>query len=195
MKKVKVKLKIRDHYYSIQTRGVFAGRPAYFIVVDKTTKNKSIKLTKLLKQIVSNNASHLCVIHGMDQDITPLVEGIIRKGMYVQIETDGQTNYQKLPWLPNSVFAVVTPTTKVIDKTIAEKALAFKYIVNDNTVLGKDGLPKKLYKPKDPRRIMVEPEWSDDKKQFRLNMKVAANISMFFGFYLSFPVNKILGVK
>jgi len=188
------KIRVKEGYFSILTTTPMAGRPGYFLELGG---KKKTKVKTIIETILKDSASHFVVIKddNIGQDISLLVNDIIRAGMYVLIETNGEFFNPDIPWLPQATFVVVTPTTSKINSLMVEKALAFRYVINDKTNLTKEGLPTGLYVPKNRTKIIVEPEWNNNKKQFKKNCKAAVNITLFFGFYFTFPANKVIGLK
>jgi len=195
-----MKIKVKNIFTSVLLYGPLSGRPATFVVVGEGKKRK---IDKIIKEITSSKSpSRLCVIRGtkkidaMSQDLTQLIDKLLRAAYAVLIETDGKTDSDTIPFVPKSVFVIITPTSVNCAKDISTKyATGFRYIIRNDVEVGRDGLPKNVFKPKDNMLIMIEPAFDKNKAIFDANWIKAVNISMQYGFYLSFPLNKMMGIK
>jgi len=203
-----MKYPVHETFYSIQTEGVLAGRPAYFIRLygcnlkcswcDTPQKKKDFKLMsvkKLVKKIRQECPGHFVVITGGEpflHDLWPLTEAIIRMGLYVQIETNGTKDPGNFVMVPKSTYVVVSPKTKKIHPWFEEHALCFKYVIRKGELNKKDGLPKGIYRTHNPARIMVSPCFEKSKKRTKENIATTLEVCKYFGYYLSIQYHKII---
>ncbi len=214
----KVKLNIDEMFYSIQTEGVLAGRPAYFVRLfgcnlgskqcpwcdtQQQTKPKKMSTRKVLKKISKECVSYTVVVTGGEvflQDIVPLVSGIIRSGRTVQLETNGTISLPDFPFIPpnnaykSGLVIVCSPKTKRIHEDIAKNAVCFKYVIKAG-MQGKDGLPKGLFRPTYKQRIMISPCFEKSQKKTDENIAETVRICKQYGYYLSLQTHRWLGIR
>lgn len=207
------KVLVDEIFYSIQTEGVFAGRPAVFVRLlgcnlkcsfcdtkqdEKTAKWMTPKqITKEAKQI--GRGDGLIVLTGgepMLQNVKPLIDRFVKKGYYVQLETNGTVCQADFPF-GEDVYIVVSPKTKTLDPAIIKNAYAFKYVIIAGKQ-GEDGLPVGLYRPEKElaKKIMVSPMFDNYSVNTAKNIQETVVICKKFGYYMSVQYHKLIqGIK
>jgi 7-carboxy-7-deazaguanine synthase len=209
---------VDEIFYSIQTEGVFAGRPAVFVRLlgcnlscsfcdTPQDEKKAVKMSakKIVKRVIELNKNRgLVVITGGEpllHNLVALIDRLKSKGYYIQLETNGSVSNKNLDWTQPDLFAIVSPKTKKIHKDLELAAYAFKYVIKKGEVDPADGLPFKLYRPDmgDPvfrKRIMVSPMFENYSVDTEANTAEAIAICLKFGYYLSIQYHKLLvGIK
>lgn len=200
------KLRVHEMFNSIQTEGVLAGRPAYFIRLFGCNLDCSfcdtpqeggvaLSLKKIMKK-VRKEAGKLVVITGGEpflQHIFPLCRLITASGRYVQIETNGTVSPEGV--VPDDLYIVVSPKTGEVDEKLALKALAFKYVISHTKPVDIDGLPMGLFKPEGTERIMLSPCFTDNEEETAHNIQYAVDLCMKHGYYLSIQYHKLIGIQ
>lgn len=147
-------LVVHSIFNTIQGEGPYAGRRALFIRLngcnlqcpgcdtEYTSKRYVMTPANIVYEV--RNVWHpveLIVITGGEpfrQNITPAVMSLLEFGYTVQIETNGVLSLPDFPYEHASV--VISPKTAKINKLAAEKAAAFKYVIQAGSV-AEDGLP------------------------------------------------------
>lgn len=204
------KLWVDEMFYSIQTEGPFAGRPAYFIRLwgcslncdfcDTPQGNKptTMKVKDIVSRVKEESISPLVVITGGEPfvyNVSPLVVALRKADYVVQFETSGSLPAKDIEF-GEGVYVVVSPKTKHIDDQIALNAFAFKFVVSNKNISHKDGLPKGVYRPlKEPGTVMISPMFTDNKKETDENIELAVNLSKQFGYWCTFQIHKLIGIE
>lgn len=212
-------LKVVSIFYTIQGEGPYAGTPCVFVRLagcnlrckwcdtDFETGAQVLTLENLVDTIVgaSMSVSKLVVITGgepMLQNIVPLCRQLTRIGMRAQIETAGTV------WVPGldgcDVTIVCSPKTAKVNKTIHAKCSHFKYVVGHGDKITHDGKivtnsqpgggVVTLATPKDGATIWVQPRDDQNETANLLNVQMAKDMSLKYGYRLCLQIHKIIGV-
>ncbi len=197
-----MKYQIEDIFYSILTEAPYGGVPCCFIVFGKKGKKKSTK--KIIKKVNKICASHTVYLKGetldpMDTQPAELVTALKRAGFVIRIETNGEEFDPMVPLVEvksqyhsqAGLSVLCTPRNKSINKKLLPYISCFRYSIIEGKQ-GKDGLPKNVFKTNTATRIVITPSSIGD---FKKNIIEAIRISKEYGFYISFPVYKMIGIK
>jgi 7-carboxy-7-deazaguanine synthase len=208
-------LLVDEMFYSIQTEGVFAGRPAFFVRLhgcnlrcafcdtmqdkEKAVKMTPKEITKKAKEI--GRGDGLVVLTGGEpllQNVKPLIDRFIKKGYYVQLETNGTVCQDDLPF-GKGLYAVVSPKVKAVHPELIKHGYAFKYSIIKGMQDVNTGLPKGVWqdlKGNDRKKIMVSPVFCNHSVDTADNIAEAVAICKKFGYYLSVQYHKLIqGIK
>ncbi len=142
---------IREHFYTIQGEGPYAGTPAYFVRLggcnlachfcdtDFDFQNSTGQnVSEFIYEMITEHMEHTCglvVLTGgepMRQNIVPFVKECNERGMHVQIETSGTL------WVPglegcDNFSIVCSPKTPKLHPEIIPHISALKYIISAPT--------------------------------------------------------------
>jgi len=155
--------------------------------------------------------SPLVVITGGEpfrQNITPLIEELYDRGYQIQVETNGTMPFHvdNRRDLYSRFGIVVSPKAGKIHNSIKPYVIAYKYVLNYGNIDPKDGLPTSVLgmpaapaRPHDERiRVYVqaadEPEREGNAKN-KVNMAIAIDSAMRFGYTLCIQTHKIVGLE
>jgi 7-carboxy-7-deazaguanine synthase len=144
---------------------------------------------------------NLVVITGGEpfrQNVAPLVEHLLLAGYRVQLETNG-TLFQELP---ARAVVVLSPKTHRIDRRMAERANAFKFVLDASNV-GSDGLPTSTlgrygWPARPPEgytgEIYVQPLDEQDPTLNAANLDACVRSVMAHGYRLCIQTHKLANV-
>lgn len=215
------RVEVHSVFFTIQGEGIFAGSPAVFIRLagcnlqcpqcdteytsERRTSTPEQVLEEVRYELKTNNLPYppLIVITGGEpfrQEIGPLCKILLLNGFKVQVETNG-TLYNEVP---EEVFIVCSPKTGSLNKHLASRANAFKYVV-DPEFVDEDGLPLTvLGHPCHPRvarppkgfggTVYVQPV--DTGWQFvnKKNEQAVVALCLRHGYTLCLQLHKIIGL-
>ncbi len=131
--------------------------------------------------------------------LVPLVELLVANGFLVQIETNGTL------WLPihKAATVVCSPKTPRIDRLLAQRANAYKYVLDAEHIDPSDGLPAgtlgKFTRTARPPEgwvgeIFVQPLDSSDPVAREADLAVCIQSAMRYGYRLCLQVHKLVGL-
>lgn len=220
-------LQVHSIFKTIQGEGPFCGTPCVFIRLagcnlqcpacdTDYTSNRYVMTPDQIASSVTDLQGKLfpmlVVITGGEpfrQHIGELVDKLVRRGHYVQIESNGTMNPPVFPWNKDTsqrrgAYIVISPKTGKINTLAEAAACALKYVVAWDKV-GKDGLPSSaLDMPNAPARptsglfdgqIYIQPLDSKDPEENKLHTDVAVMLSLEHGHILQLQVHKYIGVE
>jgi organic radical activating enzyme len=208
---------IQEVFYTLQGEGPFTGHPSVFVRTagcnlrcfwcDTEFESSTWRptLAQLLERIEARRPAHcdLVVLTGgepLRQNVGPLVRTLMSRGLRVQIETSGSL-WVDLPSDPRLTI-VCSPKTPRLDRRLAARADAFKYVITAGGSDPKDGLPNvstqargrsaRLYRPPPGRPIYVSP--CDEPGKLDANIRAATQIALEHGYRLTLQTHKLVGI-
>lgn len=220
-------LQVHSIFKTIQGEGPFCGTPCVFVRLsgcnlqcpacdtDYTSKRQLMTPAEICMAVTDLQGKlfpMLVVITGGEpfrQHIGELVDKLVARGHYVQIESNGTMNPPVFPWNKDTsqrrgAYIVISPKTGKINTLAEAAACALKYVVAWDKV-GKDGLPSSaLDMPNAPARptpglfdgqIYIQPLDSKDPEENKLHTDVAVMLSLEHGHILQLQVHKYIGVE
>lgn len=215
---------IHSVFYTIQGEGPLAGHPALFIRLagcnlqcpncdtDYTSTRTLQTPEKVWDTVVATIGPGKCslvVLTGgepLRQDIDPLVTLLVKKGMRVQVETNGTLPpIGSWPYF-EAVTIVCSPKTQHVNKLLEPNVDAYKYVLDYQHQHWNDGLPTlalchpnpehKVARPTRPGTpIYVQPEDSYDSDHNRKNVDACINVCQAEGYILGVQMHKIVEVE
>lgn len=222
-------LDVHSTFFTIQGEGPHTGRPAMFVRLagcnlqcpgcdtDYTSRRKHfdtladrvISFFAALGEDDKRTQMPLVVVTGGEPFRQPiaLVEfcnRVDRAGIGVQIETNGTLPIPQM--LHRRVDIVVSPKTGSVHTSVAERALAWKYVLRADD-LADDGLPvhtldhnvpQKVARP--PKgfpvsQIYIQPLDQRNERANKENLNAAVSACMKYGYRLQLQVHKLIGVE
>lgn len=213
---------VHSIFKTIQGEGPYSGHPAIFIRLagcnlqcpwcdtDYTSKRQRMSYGEIVEQVsalAKGNIDQIVVITGGEpfrQNIRQLAN--ILKSIYavVQIETNGTL---EVPiHLSHAVDIVCSPKTGNVHPSIYNRAIAFKYVLNHNSIDPEDGLPIKVLdhscKPRVARpsegftgATYVLPMDVPDIEEHRKNIQAVVDSSLKYGYIAQLQIHKVLKVE
>lgn len=208
---------IQEVFYTLQGEGPFSGQPAVFVRLAgcnlrcfwcDTDFESSVwrpALGELMERIeqVRIPVCDLVVLTGgepMRQNVVPLVEALLSRGLRVQIETNG-TLWLELPQHPR-LSIVCSPKTARLHPRLEGRIAAYKYVVADGDTADDDGLPihstqeagqpQRLARPRPDVPVYVMPRDGDQSSQ---NVQAAVASAREHGHWLTLQTHKVVGIR
>lgn len=215
-------------FYTIQGEGPYAGMPAVFVrlagcnlqcpncdtnytfprpkYTPSTLFSAIANMLKYKTNRQKEDYDTLIVFTGGEpfrQDFSEHIRYLIAAGMNnIQVETNGMLYVPDFPYL--AVTLVVSPKTVVVHERIRTHVRHLKYVVGENSVIGKNGIPERcvlgsgasLCQPWEGFRgtIYLQPEDTGDEAKNKRNLDLCVDLCMKHGYRLSLQIHKILGV-
>lgn len=222
-------LDVHSIFYTIQGEGPYCGKPAIFVRLagcnlqcpgcdtDYTSDKlgrKRMSPAILAAAVISmkddeypDAPAPLIVITGGEpfrQNISPVTMTFLRLGFDVQVETNGT-----LPVpddFPFGASIVCSPKTGKIQDSIAQRAIALKYVVKAGLVVPRDGLPIRALDhtcspsvakpPADYKGIIyIQPMDEGNPVANRRNLNAAVQSCLNHGHTLQIQTHKIAGIE
>lgn len=220
-------LQVHSIFKTIQGEGPFCGTPCVFVRLagcnlqcpmcdtDYTSKRSELtpdQIASMVSDLQGKLYPMLVVITGGEpfrQHIGELVDKLVSRGHYVQIESNGTMNPPVFPWNKDTgarrgAYIVISPKTGKINTLAEAAACALKYVVRYGDA-DNDGLPKHaLDMPNRPARptpglfqgqIYIQPLDSKDEVDNHLHTQEAVSSSLMHGYILQLQVHKFIGVE
>lgn len=222
-------LQVHSIFKTIQGEGPFCGTPCVFVRLagcnlqcpmcdtDYTSKRQQMTPDQIACDVADLQGKlypMLVVITGGEpfrQHIGELIDKLVYRGYYVQIESNGTMNPPVFAWNKDTsarrgAYLVISPKTGKLNPLALESACALKYVVAFDNIREEDGLPlTALGHPSNPYParppegwdglVYVQPE--DDKNEamnFR-NTDAAVQACLEHGHILQLQVHKYIGVE
>lgn len=216
-------LLLHSIFPTIQGEGPFAGVPATFIRLggcnlqcpgcdtEYTEGNQMVPFMEIVDRVFDAGISpaKLIVITGGEpfrQDISFLVNWLLRCALRVQIETNGTLPPREgsgMMWEHPNLTIVCSPKTGSIHKKIFDRADAFKYVAKAGEISFIDGLPhhaldlkgKPLARPRPGAKVYIQPMDEKSRAANTANREACKQSAMKFGHTLCIQMHKIIGVE
>jgi organic radical activating enzyme len=224
---------VHSIFYTIQGEGPFAGQPAIFIRMagcnlqcpgcdtDYTSFRNIMTIPEIVNWVKNLNAStNLIVITGgepLRQNLFPLVDDLLYRGFFVQIETNGTLpfiipEHRDVEYLDhynlNRLFIVCSPKTSHIHSSIRRLCHHYKYVLSADSLFEADGLPKHVLNHMDgthhsvfkcgnslSKIIYVQPADTGNVELNYHNQQACVKSALKFGYNLQLQIHKIIGVE
>jgi organic radical activating enzyme len=212
-------LEVIEMFRTVQGEGPLAGTRAYFIRLagcnlacqycdtDFETGAKMTDTASIVFSVIASGFENVVITGGepFRQNIVPLVNALVARGIHVSIETAGTLwlyGFDKIP--PHRYTLVCSPKTGKVNSDILPLISAWKYIIRADEVSDKDGLPCKLpctgaegnvQRPSGGGEVFVQPCDDHDEGLNTLNNRATVHSALKFGYRVSFQMHKALGLR
>ncbi|MBI1362520.1 MAG: radical SAM protein [Proteobacteria bacterium] len=215
-----LQLWVQEVFYTLQGEGPFIGQPAVFVRLagcnlvctwcdtefESSTWRPS--LDELLLDIDAKRQAgcDLVVLTGGEpfrQNVVPLIQALLAKGMRVQFETNGSLWLDDMP-LDDNLFIICSPKTKNLHDDILPRISAYKYVLAAGEVDADDGLPVtstqkvgqacRLARPVGDVPVYVSPRDDYDTHKNAANMALCRDVALKHGYRMTIQLHKMIGV-
>lgn len=226
--------RVQSIFYTIQGEGPLAGTPAVFVRLAgcnlrctfcdtefESGWNNLMTAEELVKKCAEKGKSNdLIVITGgepMLQNLQPFMNQLYLQRMHgkrVQVETAGTIWQKELEFYyeRDIISFVISPKTPEVLGVIADRACAWKYIIEHDNVDPKDGLPYRNPQPvpipkRDSVTVARPPEWAPKNEIFvqpcdtndlirkEKNIHATVQSSLQHGYRVSLQLHKFLNLE
>lgn len=220
-------LSVHSIFHTIQGEGPFTGTPAIFVRLagcnlqcpgcdtDYTGGRRDFTVNDIIEKLgLITPTTRLIVITGGEpfrQNLTELLFALVRRGYYVQIETNGSFAPPALVYSTRTndqegVYIVCSPKTGSIHKDIERSACAFKYVMHADSVDPNDGLPilalghsarPRVARPPlgNIRPVYLQPMDEYNPKSNERHVQACVLSCMKYGYNLQLQLHKILRME
>lgn len=215
-------LDVVNVFTTLQGEGVFSGMRAVFIRLagcnlqcplcdtDYTTNRQQRHYMDVVGEVMhrtNHNTDYLVVITGGEpfrQNLTLLTNSLILEGYQVQVETNG--TLPPSPDLNIGVTIICSPKTGKVNKELAKRIDAYKYVLQAGSINPANGLPltalghsasPHTYVPPniEQEEVFVQPADEQNKKANKANRDAVVKSAMEFGYVAQLQIHKYLGVE
>ena len=210
---------VQEVFYTLQGEGPFFGQPSVFVRLggcnlrcfwcdtDFESSDWCPSLGELLERIESlrKPSCDLIVLTGGEpfrQNIVPLVEECLSRGLRVQIETNG-TLWLPLPQDPGLTI-VCSPKTPKLHSETSLRIDAMKYVIKRGEQSEEDGLPAastqqegdsaELARPGPGHQVYLMPLDEQEDEANRQNLEACVQTCLKYGYRLTVQGHKSWGV-
>lgn len=202
-------LDVQNIFYTLQGEGPYALHSAIFIRLGgcnlacsfcdtefESFKKMTIQeIEQSINNEINNSKCNLAVITGGEpfrQNITPLCEMLIKKGLKVQVETNGTLYFN----IPDEVEVVCSPKVTNgkyhhIREDLKKHLIAYKFLVSTSLEYYKE-IPDWDF---DNIAVYVQGIDEIDNTKNKENQKLALKLAMKHGYILSLQTHKILEIE
>jgi len=202
-------LDVQSIFLTLQGEGTHVGTPAVFIRLGgcnlacafcdtEFESFHSLSLNEIMQTVSRiKKSAKLAVITGgepLRQPIEALCELLIQHGFIVQLETNG-TLYRQLPLLTEIVCSPKNTNGKYfpIREDLLERITAIKFIISaakpEYADIAEVGQSRRAIP------VFLQPMDEYNEHQNKLNMKLATELALKYGYRLSLQTHKILGIE
>lgn len=215
-------LQVREIFYTIQGEGPFAGSPAVFVRLTgcnlrchfcDTTWDDEKDLVRTVSYVLEQvdyasdygERTSLVVLTGGEparQPLGPLIDGLLARGMKVQLETAG-TLWQEC-FAEKGVTIVCAPKLAKVHPDILNHCKYWKYVISAREVQNVYGLPGACTQvhgkggaPFNPLRtdvICLMPMDEFDEEQNARNRRLVATLALKHGYHAGLQLHKFFAV-
>lgn len=214
------RLWVQEVFYTLQGEGPFVGQPAVFIRLagcnlqcfwcdtefESSTWRPSLRALLDSVDAELNPKCNLIVLTGGEpfrQNIRPLVEALLLKGLRVQIETNG-TLWVDLPE-HQRLHIVCSPKTPALHPSLVQRIDSYKYVLTHGEIDDHDGLPtsstrtpglvERIARPAAGSTVYVMPLDSQESERNAKNLQACASSALKHGYNLTIQTHKLIGIR
>jgi organic radical activating enzyme len=210
---------VQEVFYTLQGEGPFAGQPAVFVRLAGCnlrcywcdTEFESSTWVPSLDELVRTVEEQrppkcdLVVVTGGEpfrQNIAPLLEVLLGRGLRVQIETAG-TLWLDIPE-HERLFIVCSPKTPRLNAQLEQRINAYKYVLADSEIDVEDGLPTmstqvrgeraRIARPRAGVDVYVMPRDDHDRAKNAAHLATCVEVAKQHGYRLTIQLHKLVGL-